>query len=270
MPLRLNNLIGFGAGGPRIIMISVSSSTNDYVLYDVLSAAGHAPGSQTKAGGRTIIQVTLSNAVIIGSTSTSTAGFRTHDGDTYGAGWDEADCQIIVGGTNTATIQGKGGVGGDGAEGIEGLGGESGGGGGGGAGTQVGAGGTGGINADNGSPGTATAGGAGGAGDAESGDEVVVATAGANGGIALEASSGGPNITLRPASGATLNVWGGGGGGGGGGQGESGATGGNPGLDGGTGANGGGAGGTHGAAYSTPGSATITETGPGTIDDRGA
>ena len=266
MALRVNNL-AMGSRRFRVISLAVSSSENDYVLYDKLSAAGHRPNEPTNAGGRTIIKVTLSNSVIIGSTSTSTAGFRTHDGDTYGAGWAAADCQIIVEGTNTATIQGKGGAGGVGYQGVPGIDDTTGGGGGGGAGTQVGAGGASAV--DSGLPGTQSAGGNGGAGSLTGSVAPTAAGAGANGGTALEASSGGPNITLRPATGATLRVWGGGGGGGGGGSNASGGAGGGPGLDGSAGSGGGGAAGSNGLAYSTPGSATITETGPGTIDDRG-
>ena len=251
-----------------MILLSISSSENDYVLYDKLSAAGHSPGTATPGSGRTIIRVTISNSVIVGSTSTSTAAFRTHDGDTYGSGWSAADCQIIAAGTNTGTIQGKGGAGGSGSDFTTGSGEEFGGGGGGGAGTQVGAAGLkGGVGANDGNPGTASAGGTGGTkGGPAAG--VDGGSAGGAGGVALEASSGGPNITLRPEIGATLRVWGGGGGGGGGFD-NTGGTGGGPGLDGNADASATNAGGANGNAYSTPGAATITETGPGTIDDRG-
>src|SRR3990167_772883 len=162
MSLRINNLIGFG-GGPktRTIILAVSSSENDYVLYDKLSAAGHNPGSATQGGGKTVIKSVCSNSIFLGSTDTGHAAVRTHDGDTYGAGWAEADWQIITEGNDTATIEGKGGAGGNGADsdGVAGAGG----GGGGGAGTQVGAAGPGQSGgANNGSAGTATAGGGGG------------------------------------------------------------------------------------------------------------
>ena len=267
MSLRINNLIGFG-GGPktRTIILAVSSSENDYVLYDKLSAAGHNPGSATQGGGKTVIKSVCSNSIFLGSTDTGHAAVRTHDGDTYGAGWAEADWQIITEGTDTATIEGKGGAGGTGSDFTTGSGEEFGGGGGGGAGTQVGAAGLkGGVGANDGNPGTASAGGTGGTKGGPSAG-VDGGSAGGAGGVALEASSGGPNITLRPASGATLRIWGGGGGGGGGNAGVVGGTGGGPGLDGGAGSAGGGA---NGLAYSTPGAATITETGPGTIDKRG-
>ena len=260
-----------GSGFPRpwrTISLLVGSSENDYVLYDKLSAAGHNPGNATFGGGRTVIRSVCSNGIFLGSTDTGHAAVRTHDGDTYGAGWAEADWQIITEGTNTATIQGKGGPGGTGSDFTTGSGEEFGGGGGGGAGTQVGAAGLkGGVGANDGNPGTASAGGTGGTKGGPSAG-VDGGSAGGAGGVALEASSGGPNITLRPEIGATLRIWGGGGGGGGGFN-NTGGTGGGPGLDGNADASATNAGGANGLAYSTPGSATITETGPGTIDDRG-
>ena len=111
MSLRVTSGSGF-ARPWRTISLLVGSSENDYVLYDKLSAAGHNPGNATFGGGRTVIRSVCSNGIFLGSTDTGHAAVRTHDGDTFGAGWAEADWQIIVEGTNTATIQGKGGAGG--------------------------------------------------------------------------------------------------------------------------------------------------------------
>lgn len=257
---RARRFRSFAGARPVVLNVSITVSTDNVVLSSLFTA-GQISGNNGH------VNVTISNGVIIGSTSTSTAAFLSGSG--WGTGWT---VDILVP-SGSARIQGKGGNGGTGAdrftfaEGNCDFGGDMGGGGGG-AGTTVGSGAS-----NGGGAGTATSGGAGGAAST-SGNCAPAnnSVAGGSGGNALEATSGGPSLFLRPSVGATLEVWGGGGGGGGaGGAGSPTAgAGGGPGLD---GAAGGGAngkpGGANGLAYSTPGAATITESGPGTIDDRG-
>ncbi len=266
MSLRVNNLASFG-GGSGAITVNITASVNDFVLKNHAAVAG----AFASAGNGRVVRVFLSNAVIIGSTSTSTAGFST------GSGWGSNWTVDIIVASGSARIQGKGGVGGNGEHRTGGGNPFFMGGGGGGAGTQVG-----GIGQPTANPippgtstqagtGTATAGGTGGTCSTTDGTTPTGSpTAGGAGGAALEATSGGPNVLLKPAAGATLEVWGGGGGGGGAFTTNTGGAGGGPGLAGSAGGGSGGAGGAAGAKYSTPGAATITETGPGTIDDRGA
>lgn len=247
--------IGFrsGAGGGDIILL-ITSNVNAYDIFSNASLIG-SPGSA--AGGRKVI-VRLSNGVIVGGNNVgSQSAMKTGTG--WGSGW-AVDIEVPSG---TARIQGYGGRGAIGRTrgNIVGPPGEQecspngtqDGGGGGGAGTPVGAGG-----ASGGQAGTSTAGGAGGAGNGTGNCTISNGSAATSGGHALEATSGGPNISLKPAAGATLQVWGGAGGGG------SSASGGGPGQPG-----NGSSPGTNGKAYYTPGAATITEVGPGTIDDRG-
>ena len=261
MSLRVNNLSSFGGNAPMDLIVNITGSTNDFVLKN---HAAVSPYFAQPGRGRDVL-VFLTSGVIVGSTSTSTAAFSTGSG--WGSGWGSV--QIIVA-SGSARIQGKGGAGGVGfqrgtlVESVCEAGGLRGGGGGG-AGTQVGAG----ANAS-GSSGTATAGGSGGTANPAGNCNFALDGNGLPGGVALEATSGGPNVQLRPAAGQTLEVWGGGGGGGGSSSGATaGGAGGGPGLDGAAAASGS-AGGAHGKAYSTPGAATITEIGPGTVDDRGS
>lgn len=262
--LTINNLTSFGGATTPVVQLTISSSTNDYNVCSAAQGTGVNPA--VVAGG--IVRVTLANGVVVGSTSTSTAGMVS---GTCGSNWAQQWKIEVLVPSGTARIQGKGGAGGRGSEGTPGIDDTAGGGGGGGAGTQVGAGGASAVNAGN--PGTATAGGTGGGGSPVGATSPTAAVSGAVGGPALQATAGtnSPNIELRPASGATLQVHGGGGGGGGGSGNNAGGNGGNPGQDGSAGAGPSpGSGGAHGPAYSTPGTGQILEMGPGTINDLGA
>lgn len=257
----MTTLISSSTTRTRTISLVIGSSVNNYNIFSSAAAASPSfPPSLNVTRG--LITIQISNGVVVGSTSTATPAMRSSGG--WGSGWE---IEIIVG-SGSARIQGAGGDGGEGnAQPSTACGS-----GGGGAGTSPGgsrvyAGSPGGFP---GGSGTATSGGAG-----ASGLQVFSGTGGLPqngypGGPALEASSGGPNIYLRPASGATLQVWGGGGGGGGSGSSNAAGNGGDPGLDGLAPPFGGSTvGGVHGKAYSLPGSAAIIEAGPGTIDDRG-
>lgn len=253
-------MIARGGAAARSVGLSIGVSTNNY---DVAAAVAAAGRSIAQTGLNVVISI--ANGVIVGSTSTSVAALRTNSG--WGAG---PPVRIIVP-SGSARIQGRGGNGGSGLQ--RGTTGDSPcdtpgglrGGGGGGAGTNGGTGGS-----ASGGAGTASGGGSGGTNAPSGTCNYALETTGGTGGPAIEATSGGPSIVLEPASGATLEVWGGGGGGGGSNTaGGAGGAGGGPGLDGANAASGN-PGGAHGKAYSTPGAATITEAGAGTIDDRGA
>lgn len=246
--------LGANANLDKLIELSIPSSANDYNIFTAASAIGE-PDRNVRSG---VVRVTLADGVVVGSTSSSTPGMQSGSG--WGTGWS---IEIIVGSGNSARIQGAGGAGGFGdviellpTPRIRG-------GGGGGAGTVVGAGGS-----ALGSDGTATSGGLGGS-NAESGTVAIPRTDGVAGGVAIEATDGGPDITLAPESTATLEVWSGGGGGGGSSSNSfAGGAGGDPGQAG-VSATVGGAGGAAGVAYSEPGSASIIEGGAGTIDKLG-
>lgn len=263
------------AGGKTIIEVTINSSQNDTNAF----TAADAVGDPSANVGNGEVHVFLGSGVTLGASATSTYGLRAGTG--WGNGWKKVRVFVLAG---TARIQGKGGNGGNGILQIS-AGSGQGGGGGGGAGTAVGTGGTAGAGATAGSPGSATAGGGGGAGALAGGFINLSAGNGQTGGGAILAESGAnvPDIDLEPAIGATLQYWAGAGGGGGGGANTgagvgSGGNGGGPGLAGaaGTGGNGNGGatgpgtGGAPGPKITTPGTATINEVGPGTIDARGA
>jgi len=269
--LSVSQLSGFSAG-KRAVTVQLSGTSNtNIVLCTYLQGLGYSVTS-----GRRTVNVVLANGTVIGSAASSTPLVSFETGNCGGA-WSTWNVKIIVRGTDTARIQGHGGLGGAGEvdTGCDWWGS-----GGGGAGSAPGLSNTAGTAAcglfpatNPGDPGTATAGGAPGTGEVTNSGttSTIPAEAGHAGGTALRATTGGPNITLEPEASATLQIWAGGGGGGGGaGTSASGGTGGGPGLPGGDAAFGvGAAGGSAGVKYSTPGAATITEVGPGTIDDRG-
>lgn len=247
------------ASGPAILEITVNSSENDFSAFVRAGSPAFPVGE---------IRVFLANGVVIGSTSTSTPAM------TLGSGWAVSSplMRVIVA-SGSARIVGKGGVGGQGAEVTNvPLGNSCGGGGGGGGGTQVGDGGDAVSPGADGNPGTATAGGSGGAAsDGASSGGNRAASNGAAGGPALEAPGADDVIDLEPASGATLELWGGGGGGAGGraigSNGSNGGAGGAPTQAGSTDESTLGTGGSAGA--NTIGSGTVNEVGPGTIDTDG-
>lgn len=260
--LRVNQLIGFGSfAGQGLIEVSITASEDDVDVFAKADAVGN-PAMDFPGG---IVNVYLSNNVIVGASTTGAPGLVGGTG--WGNGWT---IYIIVQGTDSARIQGAGG---DGGDGVFSSSTGQGGGGGGGQGTQPGTGGTADTlsGAGEGTDGTAEAAGTGGAGTPSTGLADIAAGAGSAGGTALEATDGGPDIHLAPESGATLEVWGGGGGGGGGGANGAGGNGGGKGAAGSAGSGTGSkSGGAAGAAYSQPGSASIVEDGPGTIDKQGA
>jgi hypothetical protein len=244
--------IGFFAApaASGLIELVVSGTVYDYNVFAKAALVGD-PSANVVDG---LVRLLYQPGAVIGSTSTSTPACFSGSG--WGTGWS-IDHVVSSGG---ARIQGRGGNGGNGSfrgvltgppgeQTCESNGSRSGGGGGG-AGSNPGAGGS-----PNGGSATATAGGAAGFNVGSGNCQVIASTAGGAGGPALRADTGGPNHFLRPAAGATLEVWGGGGGG------NSNVAGGGPGLA---------SSGAAGAAYQTPGAATITESGPGVIDKRGA
>jgi len=276
--LTVNELTGFGAGGTGPVNLAITSSTNDYNICTAVQSTGVNPAT-TPSG---VVTITISNSVIVGSTSSSTPAMQTGDcGSSWQSGWTVT---IVVAGTDSARIEGRGGDGGTAGCTVAFSSIGAGGGGGGGAGTQGGSGGIGGsevcgftpVGSEAGTDGTATTGGSGGThrNGSESGMFAFNPGDGDDGGDALEATDGGPDISLAPESGATLEVWGGGGGGGGGTQGipaSDGGAGGNYGQNGTAGSGGApGSGGSNGLAYSEPGSASVVEVGPGTIDAVGS
>jgi len=262
--LSVTEMIGFGAEGSPIVRIAIGSSTNGYVICSAIQAIGIDPA--TSVAGSAVF--TLANGVIIGSTSTSTPALETGD---CGSSWKSAnwELRIVVAGTDSARIQGRGGNAGAGRDRAIsdcGVSSTTAGGGGGGAGSNAGSGAS-----LGGSDGTATSGGAGGTSNPVGTIDCSAAQNGQDGGDAIEATDGAPNLILAPESGATLEVWGGGGGGGGNNDASpfTGGAGGSPGMPGGATPGGGTSPGDNGLAYFEPGSASVIEAGPGTIDDLG-
>ena len=187
-------------GGEPLIELSINADVNDY---NIFTEAQNAGGSFDPADNVTngLVRIILQNGIKVGSTSTATHAMTRGTG--WGTGWD---VDVVVEGTNTARVVGKGGLGGNGGRNLNigppvNISGGKGGGGGGGGGTQVGAGGTAISTAVAGSAGTATAGGAGGAGAAVPGS-LITPTVGAVGGPAMEAPTLGEDIHLRPEAGA--------------------------------------------------------------------
>lgn len=252
-----------GAGGVVVSYTYPGSAQN-------VGIAGLFPGvAEAPYAGQTLI-LYLAPGIIIGATTTADSALQTQDGGWHPS-WIGQTIQIGVL-SGTSRIQGCGGAAGRGARRSD----RRYGGGGGGCGYNVGAG------ADAfGQAGTPETGGTGYWSSTVNSGPSQAAVNGAGGGIALAANAGGPNILLAPSAGATLQVWGGGGGGGGGDTRNSpgitypGGNGGGPGLAGASviGTLHGGVvlsvGGPAGSALYTPGSATITVGGAGTVDIRG-
>lgn len=256
--------IGFLKSGGEVIVHNQNSNANNLSFATIFSAvAGSAYAGQT-------LIIYLANGVTVGSTTQANPALRTSTG--WHSSWIGQTVFVGIQVSGTARVQGCGGDGGLGARRSN----RRQAGGGGGAGTSVGLGAA--FSGDNG---TAEAGGDGGPTDTISSGSNQAPVSGTNGGNAIQATASGPNIGILVVSGSTFQIWGGGGGGGGGDSLTSpsilypGGDGGGPGLSGQdviatfhggftlT------TGGLAGFIYDLPGSATISEIGPGTIDKRG-